>query len=209
MGVASRIIGIVLALAGLIFVCLSILFLFQLRPQSVLAGPASGRPAWTGAAFAAVLGVVLLLAGWHYFKLDVDALDDTQDQPTRFALYFQAHRRELKLIAQVGLAISLIRLGALCFGVDWPGRWVTLLLFLAWAALPATDGNTKVEADRRPSLKSVRNAGGVAAGTLMLFLAWSEHSHLQTATRVSEAGIMALLFAWESIKTWSIAVSSR
>jgi hypothetical protein len=78
MRVASRVIGIVLTLAGLIFVSLGILLLFQFRPQSVLAGPAFGRPAWTGAAFAAVLGVGFLLAGWHYFKLDVDALDNTK-----------------------------------------------------------------------------------------------------------------------------------
>ncbi len=198
MRVASRIIGIVLALAGLIFVCLGILVLFLFRPQSVLAGPAFGRPAWTGAASAAVLGVGFLLAGWHYFKLDVDALDDTQDQPTRFAAYFQAHRRELKLIAQVGLTISLIRLGALCFGVDWPGRWVMWVLFLTWAALPATEGRrAKLEADGGPLLKCVRNARVAAICILVLFWAWSRYSHQQAATRILEAGLLVLLFAWE------------
>jgi hypothetical protein len=103
MRVASRVIGIVLALAGLIFVSFSILFLLQFRPQSVLAGPRFGRPAWTGAAFAAVLGVGLLLAGWYYFTLDLDALDDIEERPaSRFALYLIAHGSELKLIALVG-----------------------------------------------------------------------------------------------------------
>jgi hypothetical protein len=32
------------------------------------------------------------------------------------------HRREFKVIAKIGLVISLIRLGAVLFGVEWPGR---------------------------------------------------------------------------------------
>ena len=70
------------------------------------------------------VGIGCLLAARYFLKLDVDALADTGDRPaSRFALYFIAHRRELRLIALVGFAISLIRLGAACYGVDWPVRW--------------------------------------------------------------------------------------
>jgi hypothetical protein len=72
MRVASRVIGIVLALAGLIFVCLGILLLFLFHPQSVLAGSAFGRPVWTGPALAVGLGFGLLFLGWYDFRLDMD-----------------------------------------------------------------------------------------------------------------------------------------
>jgi hypothetical protein len=211
MRVASRIVGIVLALAGLIFVSLGILFLFLFRPQSVLAGPAFGRPAWTGAAFAAALGVGLLLAGWHYFKLDVDALDDTQDQPTRFAVYFQAHRRELKLIAQVGLAISLIRLGALCFGVDWSGPWITWPLAIAWIGLGIVAGQLargqatdrldweRVPVRMRAALSMAWKTVGPALWILLLLFAWGRWHRQASWLAVTNGLLVVVIFAWEAL----------
>jgi hypothetical protein len=199
MRVASRVIGIVLALAGLIFVSFSILFLLQFRPQSVLAGPRFGRPAWTGAAFAAVLGVGLLLAGWYYFTLDLDALDDIEERPaSRFALYLIAHGSELKLIALVGFTISLIRLGAACFGAEWPGPWANWVLLLIWTALLATPGkNEELKADGRPTLKFVLKAGVAAFWILLLVLASHQWVHLPVPSRIVQDGLLVLLFAWE------------
>jgi hypothetical protein len=90
----------------------------------------AGRSAWG-----------FLLAGWYYFKLDVDAPDEAEENPfRRFAPYFLAHRRELRVFVHLGLAISLIRFGALCFGRNWPGRWVTLALLVVGMVLSAAEG---------------------------------------------------------------------
>jgi hypothetical protein len=200
MRVASRIIGVALALAGLGFL---LVFPLIVR-ESVLAGSQS----WKGPAFAVILAVGFLLAGWYYFKLDIDALDDTEERPaSRFARYLIARHRELRLIALVGFAVSLIRLGALCFGVDWPGLWVRWGLLLIWMALPAAGGD--LGAGGRSWLKSVRNVGIAAICILALLWAWSQYSHQQAASRISEATLMVLLFAWESMKSWSIVASSR
>jgi hypothetical protein len=104
--VASRIVGVVLAIAGLVFVGLSALLLFT---------------SWTGAMFGVVLGNGLILTGWYFFRLDVDKPDEEQDWPaSRFAPFLLAHRSAFRITALVGLAISLIRLVAVCFGYDWP-----------------------------------------------------------------------------------------
>ena len=127
MRIASRIVGIVLALAGLAFLALPFVIVTGgFDRKSVLADSGPDRTAWIAGSICAILGVGFILAGTYFFRLDVDALDEAQKPPaSRFAPYFAAHRRELKLIAQAGLVISLIRLGVACFSVDWPGRWAT------------------------------------------------------------------------------------
>ena len=137
MRVASRIVGVALAFAGLAFLLVALLPLLFFR-ESVLVGSQD----WKGPVFAvaALIGVGLLLLGRYYFRLDVNALDAPDPSTSRFAPYFLARRLELKFIAQVGLAISLIRLGALCFGVDWPGPWMTWPLAIAWIGLGIVAG---------------------------------------------------------------------
>ena len=140
MRIASRVVGIVLAVIGLIFVVLGALALFLFRPLSVLDGSLAS-PAWPGSAFAAALGIGLILIGWYYFTLNVEALDESLERlASRFAPYIIAHRRQLKLIAQVGLVISLICLGAACFGMDWAGGWAAWPLVLAGIGLAAIEG---------------------------------------------------------------------
>jgi hypothetical protein len=205
MRVASRVIGVALALGGLGFLLASFLPLLFVR-ESVLVGSRD----WKGPVFGGVFGVGFLLAGWYYFRLDVDALDAQDQPPSRFALYFLAHRRELKVIAHVGFAISLIRFGALCFGIDWPGRRATLVLLIVGVAIPAAEGtNAKRQEEGRPFVKLVRSAVGAAMCILLAFLAWSQYSHQQAASGISLAAIIVLLFASESMETWSITASSR
>jgi hypothetical protein len=188
MRVASRVIGVVLALTGLGFLALPayVYALGQGSPDAV---------SWIVIA----VGVGCLLAARYFLKLDVDALDDTEERPaSRFALYFIAHRRELKLIALVGFAISLIRLGAACYGVDWPGRWANWVLPLTWAALLATPGKgAELKTDGGPALKFVLNAGVAAFWILLLLLESNHWLHLQLSSRIVQDGILVLLFAWE------------
>jgi hypothetical protein len=204
-------VGIVLALAGLVFLGLSVLLPFKFRPESVLEAPPFGRPVWTGALFGVVLGVGFILAGWYFLRLDVDGLDEKQDQPaSRFALFFLAHRRELKVIAQAGLVISLIRLVAVCFGHDWLERWAAWPLVLAWIGLlvigrqiskPGTIGlNWQTVPERlQPALKAAVTALKAAFLTILLVLAWDEFSHYPVGAEFARAALIVLAFAWESL----------
>ena len=160
-----------LAVTGLILVALGTLALFLFRPLSVL-DRSLGSPAWLGSAFAA-LGIGLIFFGWYYFTLDVEALDESLERPaSRLTLYFITHRRELKLIALIGLVISLIRRGAACFGMDWPGGWASWPLVLVCIGLAAIEGKIaranvtghldwkRVPERMRPVLKPLWKVGG-------------------------------------------------
>src|ERR1700722_20015188 len=132
MRVASRVIGVVLALTGLGFIALPA-YVFALGQGS------SDAVSWIVVTVA--VGVGCLLAARYFLKLDVNALDDTEERPaSRFDLYLMAHRRELSLIALVGFAISLIRLGAACFGADWPGPWAAWPAVLVFVRLAVIEG---------------------------------------------------------------------
>ena len=85
---------------------------------------------WLGWLFLAI-GIGLLFVGRHYyFRLPLVILDERQKQAPRqpFASFVAAHRRELSVLAQIGLAVSLFRLVGLFFGSNWPGGWGTWLL---------------------------------------------------------------------------------
>ncbi len=207
MRVASRVVGAVLALAGLVFVGLSVFLLIAYRPESVLE-----ESDWvkhvTGGLFVAALGVGLILEGWHFLRLDVHKPDEAHDPPdSRFAPYFLAHRREFKVIAQIGLVISLIRLGAACYGVDWPGRWARLPLFVVWLGLAIIGSRIATRqtawdaaSERlRPVLKLLVKAGAAAFFILALLFEWSEWSHHQSLSFIVEEGFPPLFFAWEAL----------
>lgn len=184
MRVASRIVGVVLALAGLVFLGLSIALLIWFRPESVLEGPGWGKRA-TGGFFGVALSVGFILAGWYFLRLDVDKLDDVDDRPaSRFAPYFLAHRRELTVIAQAGLAISLIRLVAVGFGHGWSVwplvlAWFCLVIIGRQIAKPGTmDLDWQTVPERmRPAFKGVVKAIRAAFLILMLIFAWNQWSH--------------------------------
>jgi hypothetical protein len=179
------------------------------RPESVLEGPGWGKRV-TGL-FVAALGVGLILAGWYFFRLDVDKLDEVEELPaSRFTPYFLAHRREFKVIAQIGLVISLIRLGAACFGVDWPGRWAAWPLVLALIGLAiigsritrrrTVDLNWQsVPYQMRSVLKGMVKTAGAAFSILILLFAWSQWSHHQASSRALQAGLIVLAFVWEAL----------
>ncbi len=209
MRIASRVVGVVLALAGLLFLGLSVVILVTFHPESVLETPELGRRL-TGGLTGMVVGVGFILAGWYFFRLDVDKLDEADDRPaSRFAPYFLAHRRELKLIAQVGLAISLVRFAAACFGRDWPGRWSAWALTLTWAALlvigmqiakpPTMALDWQTVSDRlRPVLKATVDVGRAALVILLLAFVWNQWFN-RVPARLIQAGLIMLVFAWESL----------
>jgi hypothetical protein len=204
--VASRIVGVVLVLAGLVFVVGSVFVLVSLRPESVLQGLQLGRRLTAGLPVI-VVGLGFILAGWYFLRLDVDKVDEAEDQPaSRFAPLLLAHRRELRVIALVGLAISVVRLVALCFGHNWPAwplvlAWVGLLIPGRQIAKPPTmDLDWQSVPQRmRSLLQAVVKAGGVAFLILGVLFAWSQWSHRQASSRIVNGGFMLLLFAWEAL----------
>jgi hypothetical protein len=204
MRTASRIVGVVLVLAGTGFVALPG-YVFAIGQWS------SGAAIWILCAFLVAAGIGYLLAGRYFLRLDVDEPDEVEHQPaSRFAPYLLAHRRELKFTAQAGLAISLIRLAAACFGRDWPGRWLAWPLVLAWIGLvvatsriakPRTmnlDWQTVPER-MRPALNATLNLGRAALLILAMLFAWSQWFHHRVGAQLVQAPVITLIFAWESL----------
>lgn len=208
MRIASRIIGVVLALAGLVFVVISLLSLIKFRPESVLEGPQFGRR------LAAVMpalffGLGFLLAGWYFLRLDVNRLDALPN-PSRYAPFFVAHRRELKLSALIGLVISLIRAAGIYLGLDWAERWTSGPLALVWVALFIIASQFFKQAGdhweweiipewMRPFLNPITTAVVAAVLILLMMSEWTQVFHHPASYRVMRSLFPPLIFAWESL----------
>jgi hypothetical protein len=168
----------------------------------------SGRPSVDPLRTSGLCGHRLPSGRQIFPRLDVDEPDEAHDRPgSRFAPFFLAHRREFKVIAQIGLVISLIRLGAACFGVDWPGRWARLPLFVVWLGLAIIGSRIATRqtawdaaSERlRPVLKLLVKAGAAAFFILALLFEWSVWSHHQALSLIVEEGFPPLFFAWEAL----------
>jgi hypothetical protein len=207
MRIASRVVGVLLALAGLAFLVLFVfLVTFGFERQSVLSGP--DRTSWITGSVLMVAGVGFILAGRHFLKLDVDQVGSSPD--SRFAPFFIAHRGQVKIVAQAGLVISMIRLGAASFGADWPGPRAAFPLFLVSIGLlviasqMAKEGAPnrldweRVPERMRPVLRVIWKAVGPGLWILILLLGWNELRH-QVFSPVVNAGFIVLLFAWAAL----------
>src|ERR1700749_4038577 len=116
MRVASRIVGILLALAGLGFLVVFVLLITAGFNHKSVLDLSPDRTTWIAGTFVLVMSSGLMLGGWYFFKLDLEALHEPlESPPSRFAAYFLARRHSrgvlLKVIALAGFVISLIRLG--------------------------------------------------------------------------------------------------
>lgn len=118
MRIASRVIGVVLALAGIAFFTLGVLLLMgPFDRKSVLETPAPIE--WAASGFFAAIGIGLILGGWYYLRMDTEGGDSSRP-PSRVDKYVFAHRREFGVLAQAGVAISVIRLVTISIGSEWP-----------------------------------------------------------------------------------------
>ncbi|MGA2878793.1 MAG: hypothetical protein ABSG13_07570 [Bryobacteraceae bacterium] len=144
-----------------------------------------------------VVSVGLTLAARDFFKLDVHAPDEVQERPaSRFDSSFIAHRRELKIVAQIGLAISLVRLAADCFGLGWPGP-STRVLFFAGMTLLAI--GIEVGKPHTSILKCADKAAKTVFLILLLLYVGSLSFHRPALSRILEQVLIVLLFAWETL----------
>lgn len=98
------------------------------------------KASWLVALVPLAIGYGLLFVSHHYFLREARKIPSVQTQrrplvPRRFVPFVAAHRRELSVLAQIGLALSLFRLVGLFFGSKWPGFWGTWLLGVSSMAL--------------------------------------------------------------------------
>lgn len=189
MRVASRIVGVLLALAGAGFVALPV-YVFAVGQWS------SGGWMWVFCAFSLSLGIGLVLAAKYFLRLDVDA----PDEASRLASYSLPHYPKLKIVALVGLAISLLRLMAAFYGTNWPGRWMGWVLVLAGIGLAArTDGRLNWEAVPQWLRAVMKAAGGTVFMILLLLFAWSQLFQHRATSQIVDNGLLVVLFAWEAL----------
>lgn len=107
--------------------------------------------------------------------------------------------------------VSLIRLGAACFGVDWPGRWALWALWIAAAGLASIESQIArrgspdhidwetVPEPLRPVLRLTWKGGGALFFILALLCFWNGWARHKVAPHTVVAGLVALFFAWEAM----------
>ncbi len=135
----------------------------------------------------AVLGIGFLFAGRHFFQAD-PTVEDPVPPASNFSRFLVRHRRDLKMIAQIGFMLTAIRLVAACFGSDWPARQTTWFLLIGAFALDycgrkaanraVTDNHDweTVPAWIRRILEPAQSAGS-AVGVGVMFLAIYAQRH--------------------------------
>jgi hypothetical protein len=125
--ITVKVIGIFSALFGVL-----LLSLFPFTLGNAI------RTSDNGAALASgimvVLGLGFIFAGRHFFHAD-PSVEDPIPPASNFSRYLTRHRRDLKMIAQIGFALSVIRLVTACFDSDWPAPQTTWFLLIGGVLL--------------------------------------------------------------------------
>jgi hypothetical protein len=206
MRIASRVVGVVLALTGLAFVALAILAVLAgfFDRRSVLDGTGPSLQGWEASGFAAAIGVGLIVFARYYFRMDAEG-EDSPTAPSRAGLCVAAHRRKLAALAQAGFVLSLAYLAAVSVGIDWPGRWAgwilawlaVALIFVCAQGIGQPDWNAVPEPGQ-PVVKTLFRAGQVAFFILAIRFAWNQWRH-QLSGPVLESGLTTLLFGWAAM----------
>jgi hypothetical protein len=128
MRLASRIIGTFAIAAG----CVPFVILCYLTFAEGWPGPI--KETWAVVTLLFAVSVGLIVAGLYYMRLEPEVqVPVSRASPSiRFLI---SHRRQLRLLAQIGLALTCLRLAAACVRSDWPGRWADWPLLLGAAGL--------------------------------------------------------------------------
>jgi hypothetical protein len=106
--------GALSLLLGLVF-CYLVLR-FGLSSDSVIAPTPTN---WQFVIGGSVFGLLFLAGGIHFLRLDPNSEGGVRQNHSRISVYLQAHRNQLRMVAQVGVGVSLIRFAAACAGVSW------------------------------------------------------------------------------------------
>jgi hypothetical protein len=122
MRIVNRTLGVFFALCGVFVLCV-----FPFRLGGAIR--TSDNAEIVASCILAVIGIGFLFAGRYYVQSDPDAKDAPRPA-SKLSHFLVDHRRNLKVLAQAGFALSLIRLIEACFGSDWPTRWITYALVI-------------------------------------------------------------------------------
>jgi hypothetical protein len=211
MRIASRVIGVVLAVTGVAFFAVAIsIVIGSFDRRSVLAPRTFDKNAWIAGTFCVGLGIVLLLAGWYFLKLDPDKPAESRRHSDRLVAYLVPRRRELRMAAQIGLVLSVIQLAGASFGVKLMARWVfSALSFgsVAMIVIAAQMGEDRtldridwgrVPARMRSMSRIVWHASSYMVLILGIQFVWSQWRH-QRFPATSAAGLSAIFFFWAAM----------
>jgi len=199
MRIGLKILGIFLALFGVF-----LLTVFPFALGNAIKTSDNGAVVMSGILVA--IGMGFFFAGRHFFQLDPEVKDPAPpvSNLTRFLVN---HRRDFKVLAQVGLVLSMVRLTAAFFGLDWPTRYATSFLLIGAFALYYCGGkaaNPTVTRNRdwmkvptwiRRVLEPAQKAGVVLwVGSLFLFAyAQWHHSNSEVSRFVSRIILDAMI----------------
>jgi hypothetical protein len=201
MRIASRIIGTVLFGTGLGLIAIFVYVGFS---------EGWSGTSWFAAAFFLGGGAALMFVGRRYLILDPDAEEDAKPA-TKATEFLVAHRGRLKVLAQTGIALSIIRAGLACFGSNWPGRWAdatltlgAIVLFFVGRRTAGPEVSDSRDWERVPSWirKSLPRIWGTALWIALLLMALqllSKSEVYQLFIRVLFLIGVAVLYAVEAL----------
>jgi hypothetical protein len=178
MRIGFKILGVFLALFGVL-----LLSLFPFTLGNAIRTSDNG--AVVASCIMVVIGIGFIFAGRHFVQLDPD-VEDSAPLVSNLTRFLVNHRRELKVLAQTGFALSLVRLIAAIFITDWPRRstiWFLLLfggfaLFYCGkkASKPAVTDNRDwrmVPTRIRRTLEMGFNVFGILVAGLVFLKIWT------------------------------------
>ncbi len=113
----AKIIGVFSALFGVV-----LLTIFPFTVGNAI--KTSDNEAAVASVIMVAVGIGFLFAGRHFFQMD-PSVEDPAPPASKLSRFLVRHRRELKVIVQIGFTLTLIRLVGACFGSDWPAPWTT------------------------------------------------------------------------------------
>lgn len=126
---ASRIIGGFMIVAALGFLAVFAFLAFS-EVQPALK--------WQAAGFFLILASAFLLGGWSYLRYNPGAVEK-EEPPSETTQFIIRHRAQLKVLAQIGLLLSLTRVATAFVYSDWLGRYsnvwlaVGVIVLFYWA----------------------------------------------------------------------------
>ena len=211
MRVVIKLLGIAFALFGVLLLSL---FPFVLGE----ANRTSDNGARIASGVMVVLGFAFIYAGRHYLRLNPGA-ERPVIPASNFTRFLVNHRRQFKVLAQTGAAVSVLGVLAALIGWSWTFRRVGLplvmgMLVMDWFAKEAADPAVKDDRDWMrvpPEIRSVLSAFQWAMGPVLAVMAgllllseWPRYSLLDTrayvlAARVALYGVVAFTYALQAL----------
>jgi len=160
---------------------------------------------WSQVLDAGAFGSLFVAAGVYFFRLD-------PKRPARVSRnlvgdFLRTHRRGLKVLAQVGVAVSILRFGVACVGAslgrwsDWTLEMGAVALWIAghlvWESIP----------ERLKQVEKAQVAFYAVALLVFAALKWiSSHQHIPNLYRFAQPAGLIVLYALDNfiLGRWNV-----